>query len=320
MNIHKNARLTFVRRLEMVTALTLRQLSLASAADRFGVTTATARKWLGRYVAHGQAGLVDRSSRPAVSPRAISSATALTIIELRKKRMTQMRIAGYLGISKTTVSRVLNRAGLSKLSDLEPAEPIVRYEHAHAGDLIHLDTKKLARIERPGHRVHGDRTKEVRGAGWEVLFIAIDDHARIAFTRMYANETKENAIDFLAKAHAWYTALGIHPKAILTDNGSAFRSRAFGAAVQALRLKLRFTRPYRPQTNGKAERFIQSALREWAYGFVYQHSKDRIAMLNDWLHHYNWHRPHQGIGGIAPMNRITATAAATANNLLQLHN
>lgn len=315
MNIHKNARLTFVRRLEMVMSLTSSGACVTVAADRFGVSTATVRKWLGRYLAEGPSGLADRSSRPIVSPRSISTATALTIIELRKKRMTQMRIAHYLGLSKATVSRVLNRAGLSRLSDLEPAEPIVRYEHAHCGDLIHLDTKKLARIERPGHRVHGDRTTEVRGAGWEVLFIAIDDHARIAFTRMYANETKENAIDFLGKAYAWYTSLGMRPKAILTDNGSAFRSKAFAAAAQAVGLKSRFTRPYRPQTNGKAERFIQSALREWAYGFVYQHSNDRTAMLDHWLHHYNWHRPHQGIGGMTPMHRLTNDA----HNLLQLH-
>lgn len=315
MNTHKNARLTFVRRLEMVIFLTSQGGCPSTAAEQFGVTTTTVRKWLGRYLAEGEAGLADRSSRPDVSPRSIAPATALTIIELRKKRMTQLRIAGYLNVSKATVCRVLKRAGLSRLSDLDPVEPIVRYEHMHPGDLIHFDTKKLARIERPGHRVHGDRTTEVRGAGWEVLFIAIDDHARLAFTRIVANETKENAIDFLAKAHAWYTALGIQPKAILTDNGSAFRSKAFAAAVQALGLKARFTRPYRPQTNGKAERFIQSALREWAYGFIYQHSSERTAMLDRWQHHYNWHRPHQGIGGIAPMMRLNQNT----NNLLQLH-
>ena len=315
MNIHKNARLTLVRRLEMVTALTLRQLSLVTAADQFGVSTATVRKWLGRFLAEGEAGLVDRSSRPSVSPRTISPAKALAVVELRKKRMTQARIATYLSLSKATVSRVLSRAGLARLSDLEPAEPVVRYEHEHAGDLIHLDTKKLVRIERPGHRIHGDRSTRVSGAGWEVLLVAIDDHARIAFTRMYPDETRQNAIDFLHQAHAWFTCIGVKPKAILTDNGSAFRSKAFSAAVQALGLKARFIRPYRPQTNGKAERFIQSALREWAYGFVYQHSNERSAKLAQWQHHYSWHRPHQGIGGIAPMSRITKSG----NNLLQLH-
>jgi transposase InsO family protein len=315
MNIHKNARLTLVRRLEMVTALTSHQLSLTAAAQQFGVTPATVRKWLGRYLAAGQAGLADRSSRPHASPRAISPATALTVLELRKKRMTQARIASYLNLSKATVSRVLSRAGLSRLADLAPAEPVVRYEHAHPGDLLHLDTKKLVRIERPGHRVHGDRTTRVTGAGWEVLFVAIDDHARVAFTQMYRDETAANAIDFLNQAHAWFRALGVKPRAILTDNGAAFRAKAFGAAVQALGLKARFTRPYRPQTNGKAERFIQSALREWAYGFVYQHSNERMAMLARWQHHYNWHRPHQGIGGMAPMSRLQSNG----NNLLQLH-
>lgn len=177
MNSHKNARLTYLRRLEMVTALVSHRLSLAAAADRFGVSMVTVRKWLGRFLAEGEAGLADRSSRPRVSPRAISPAMALTVTELRKKRMTQGRIAAYLGLSKATVSRVLGRAGLSRLSDLAPAEPVVRYEHAHPGDLIHLDTKKLVRIERPGHRVHGDRRTRVSGAGWEVLFVAIDDHA-----------------------------------------------------------------------------------------------------------------------------------------------
>jgi transposase InsO family protein len=216
----------------------------------------------------------------------------------RQFHRARARIAAYLGLSTATVSRVLQRAGLSRLSDLDPVEPVARYEHAQAGDLLHLDTKKLVRIERPGHRVHGDRCTRVSGAGREVLFVAIDDHARIAFTHMYRDETKENAIDFLLKAHAWLAALGIRPKAILTDNGSAFRSKAFGAAVRSLGLKSRFTRPYRPQTNGKAERFIQSALREWAYGFVYQHSNDRIAMLNRWQHHYNWHRPTRGLASL----------------------
>lgn len=315
MNIHKNARLTFIRRVEMVEDVIQGGLPASHAAQLYGVSAATVRKWVGRFLAEGRAALADRSSRPACSPRAIDGAKALTIVELRKKRMTQARIAEYLCLSKATVSRVLSRAGLARLSDLEPAEPVQRYEHERPGDLIHIDTKKLGRIERTGHRATGDRSIRSRGAGWEVLFVAIDDHARIAYTEVHPDESQESACRFLANAHSYYCSLGARPKALLTDNGSPFRAKSFGRVCASLELKHRFTRPYRPQTNGKAERFIQSALREWAYGFVYQNSEERLAMLSDWNHHYNWHRPHQGIGGKAPMSRLSTSR----NNLLQLH-
>jgi transposase InsO family protein len=316
MNTHKNARLTFIRRLEMVQEVTRQHLPIAAVARSYGVTEGTVRKWLGRFLAEGAKGLMDRSSRPSVSPRAIAPAKALTIVELRKKRMTQGRIAQYLQVSKATVSRVLNRAGLARLSDLDPAEPVVRYEHEQPGDLIHLDTKKLGKINRAGHRVTGRGPgRGPSRAGWETLFVAVDDHARIAFTDLYPDETKEHSCQFLQNTCAYYRSLGVRPKAVLTDNGSTFRSKAFQVTCQALGLKHRFTRPYRPQTNGKAERFIQSALREWAYGFAYRHTSERTSMLDEWLHHYNWHRPHQGIGGVAPMSRLKTVR----NNLLQLH-
>jgi transposase InsO family protein len=316
MNIHKNARLTLIRRVEMVEDVLHGRLPSSQVGARFGVSDATVRKWLGRFLSEGREGLMDRSSRPANCPRALEAGKALTVVELRKKRMTQARIAQYLQISKATVSRVLSRAGLSKLADLDPVEPVQRYEHERPGDLIHIDTKKLGRIETTGHRATGDRRDRTRGAGWEVLFVAIDDHARIAFTELYPDETQENANRFLGKAHAYFCSLGVRPKALLTDNGSAFRSRSFKATCGELGLKHRFTRPYRPQTNGKAERFIQSALREWAYGFVYKNSSERTDMLKEWNHHYNWHRPHQGIAGNAPMSRLLSNP----NNLLQLHN
>lgn len=316
MNMHKNARLTFARRLEMVQDITERGLTPCAAAATQGVSAPTARKWLGRYLAHGQAGLADRSSRPAASPRAISPATALAIVELRRRRLTQARIAASLGVSKSTVGRVLARAGLSRLRDLEPSAPIVRYEHAHAGDLIHIDTKKLGRIEALGHRITGNPRDSVRGAGWEFLFVAIDDHARIGFTDLYADECKASAVQFLENTVAYFGSLGVRVRRVLTDNGPAFRSKAFAKACRRLGLKHGFTRPYRPQTNGKAERFIQSALREWAYGVPYHHSSERAEMLKRWIHHYNWHRPHQGIGGLAPMTRLRMSG----NNLLTLHN
>jgi len=235
-------------------------LTPCAAAAAQGVSAATARKWLGLYLAADEAGLGDRSSKPALSPRQIEPGKALAIVELRRKRLTQARIAEALGVSKSTVSRVLTRMGLSKLSDLEPSEPVVRYEHDAPGDLLHLDTKKLGRIERPSHRVTGNRRDSVDGAGWEFLFVAIDDHARIGFSDMYPNERQESAVQFLGNAVAYFASLGVRIKAVLTDNGSAFRSKDFNRVCVKLGLKHRYTRAYRPQTNGKAERFIQSAL------------------------------------------------------------
>ncbi len=316
MNTHKNARLTYVRRIEMVQTIVEQMLTPASAAAEAGVSETTARKWLGRYLAEGKLGLSDRSSRPRRSPRAIGPQKALAIVELRRRRLTQGRIAQALGISKSTVGRVLLRAGLSRLRDLEPSAPAVRYEHERPGDLIHIDTKKLGRIERMSHRITGDRRDSFDGAGWEFLFVAVDDHARIGFTDMYSDEGKASAVQFLQNTVAYFKSLGVHAKRILTDNGSAFRSKSFAAACRELNLKHAFTRPYRPQTNGKAERFIQSALREWAYGIPYNHSSERNAMLERWTHHYNWHRPHQGIKGLAPIRRLPQSH----NTLLTLHN
>jgi len=314
MNIHKNARLAFARRIELVKDILDKGFTPCAASAVHGVTDSTVRKWLGRYLAEGDTGLRDRSSRPKLSPRKIKPEKALGIVELRRRRLTQARIAASLGLSKSTVGRVLKRAGLSRLSDLEPSEPIVRYEHERPGDLIHLDTKKLGRIERMGKRIPGSSHNPIK-AGWEYLFVAIDDHARIGFTDMYPDETKASAVQFLQNTVAYFRSLGVQPKRILTDNGASFRSKDFAKACCALKLKHSFTRPYRPQTNGKAERFIQSALREWAYGIPYNHSTERTAMLERWIHHYNWHRPHQGIKGLAPAARL----AQSRNNLLTLH-
>jgi transposase InsO family protein len=316
MNIHKNARLSLARRIELVQDLSVRGLCVTEAAVRHGVTPPTVRKWLGRYLANGESGLLDASSRPAVSPRAIEPNKALAIVELRHKRLTQARIAAALGVSKSTVGRVLARAGLSRLADLQPAEPVVRYEHDAPGDMLHIDTKRLGRIERPSHRVTGNRRDSVDGAGWEMLFVAVDDHARIAFTDMHCDEKWPQAVQFLRNAVAYFASLGVKVRRVLTDNGAPFRSKQFAQTCAELGIRHKFTRAYRPQTNGKAERFIQSALREWAYGFTYQHSSERTAALDHWIHHYNWHRPHQGIGGAAPMSRLNKSR----NNLLTLHN
>jgi transposase InsO family protein len=315
MNIHKNARLTFARRLELVRMIVDQRLTETEAAAAAGVSAPTARKWLGRYLAEGEASLRDRSSKPKHSPRTIAPEKALAIIELRRRRLTQARIAASVGVSESTVGRVLRRAGLSRLSDLQPSEPVLRYEHEHPGDLLHIDTKKLGRIERTGHRVTGDRRDRTVGAGWEYLFVAIDDHSRVGFTDLYPDERKASAVQFLQNAVAYFACLGVQIRRVLTDNGSAFRSKLFHQACKALELKHSFTGAYRPQTNGKAERFIQSALREWAYGVAYNHSSERQDMLDRWIHHYNWHRPHQGIKGMAPISRL----GRSRNNLLTVH-
>ena len=315
MNTHKHARLTFLRRLEMVEDITKRGASAAESAAAHGVSAVTARKWLGRYLAGGVEALADKSSRPSRSPRAIDPSVALAIIELRRKLFTQSRIATYLGVSKATVSRVLRRAGLSRFSDLAPVDAVQRYERDAAGDLLHIDIKKLGKFSDVGHRITGDYTKRTKGLGWEYLFVAIDDHARVAFTAMRPDERKDSAESFLREAVEYFAKLGVSVQRVLTDNGPAFHSFAFRDACLELGIKQKFTRAYRPQTNGKAERFIQSALREWAYGRAYATSDVRRAALPAWNHFYNWHRPHHGIGCLPPMSRIKKSR----KNLLTLH-
>ena len=315
MNTHKNARLTYVRRLEMVQDITERGAGVAEAAARHGVSAVTARKWLGRYLADGPSALLDKSSRPQKSPRAIEPQVALTIVELRRRLCLQAQIASCLGVSKATVSRVLKRAGLSKLSDLRTGEPVRRYEREHPGELLHIDIKKLGRFDRIGHRITGDRTQRARRIGWEHVFVAVDDHSRMAFTQVYPNESKHSAEAFLRSAVDYFERLGVPIQRVLTDNGKSFHSGLFAATCLELGISQKFTRAYRPQTNGKAERFIQSALREWAYGHPYASSDQRRDALPAWNHFYNWHRPHHGIHLKPPVSRLPVPR----NNLLTLH-
>jgi transposase InsO family protein len=315
MNTHKNARLTYLRRLEMVQDIVERGLCASDAAARHGVSAATARKWHARYLAGGAEQLLDKSSRPARSPRSIDPRVAATIVELRRKLYLQATIASYMGVSKATVSRVLRRAGLSRLSDLRPDEPVQRYEREVPGELLHIDIKKLGRFDKVGHRITGDRTQRARNLGWEYVFVAIDDHSRIAFTRTYPDEKQTSAVDFVCQATGYFASLGVPIQRVLTDNGPAFHSAAFGAQCLQLGITQKFTRAYRPQTNGKAERFIQSALREWAYGRAYETSEQRQAALPVWNHFYNWHRRHHGINCQPPKSRLLASR----KNLLTLH-
>lgn len=315
MKIHTNARLTPKGRLDLARSVVQRGISLVQAAEQHRVSIRTAAKWVARFKADGEGGLADRSSRPHQLRAVTPPRTVRRIEKLRRQRLTIVRIAKEVGVSRSTVQRVLARAGLSKLSDLEPDEPVVRYERERPGELIHIDTKKLARIAGVGHRITGNPRDHIRGVGWETVFIAIDDHSRVAFADLAPDETQDRAVSFLRAAVAYYARLGVPVSAVMTDNGPAFRSSAFTAALRQLGLRHLLTRPYTPKTNGKAERFIQSALREWAYGFVYRTSQQRSTVLGDWVHHYNWHRPHSAIGAKPPMSRIPMND----NNLLRRH-
>ena len=238
------------------------------------------------------------------------------IIALRRERRTGEQIAREVGVSASTVSRILRTAKLSRAKDLEPAAPVVRYERQTPGELIHLDIKKLGRFEAEGHRVTGDRQAgRSRGAGWEYVHVCIDDASRVAFSQIHPDQKKESAIAFLKAALAYYASLGVQVTRVMTDNGSCYVSKAFAKTCRKLGLKHIRTRPFTPKTNGKAERFIQSALREWAYAKAYPTSADRALELPAWLHRYNWHRPHAGIKSQTPISRL----GLVRDNLLKLH-
>jgi transposase InsO family protein len=301
----------------MVRAVVDRGLTKSATARQFNTTTKTVAKWVERFRAEGVEGLRDRSSKPLLSPSQLPLATADAVEKLRRERHTQEYIAGELGISKASVSRILRRRGLSLLSSLEPHEPRPRYERAKPGEMIHLDIKKLGRFSRIGHRITGDRRGQsnTRGVGWEYVHVAIDDHSRLATAAILPNERKRSAIRFLRSAVAYYRGLGIDVERVMTDNGSCYKSKAFARACRKLGIKHIKTKPYTPQTNGKAERFIQTALREWAYAAAYEHSDQRRNALPHWIHRYNWHRPHASLESKPPISRL----GLTRNNLLTHH-
>ena len=325
MDIHYNARLTPHSRAELVRRVLEVGQTPKAVAAAFGICPKTVRKWVARYQSEGSAGLVDRSSRPHTSPRRTSAAVAHTIGLMRRQGCTGRQIGVELDISPATVSRVLRRLGLSRRRDLEPAEPVRRYERAAPGDMIHIDIKKLGRFTRVGHRITGDRSGQSNhrgkrggktyGVGWEYVHVAIDDHSRIAFAQVMPDEKQDSAVAFLKTALAYYRSLGVTVQRVMTDNGSCYRARAFRDLCRQLRLSHIRTKPYTPKTNGKAERFIQTSLREWAYAQAYPTSDHRANALAHWLHRYNWHRPHGGIKFQTPISRL----GLTEDNLLQLH-
>jgi transposase InsO family protein len=314
MNMHKNARLTPLGR-ERIVMQVLSGQKPGVTARAAGVCPRTVRKWVARYQSEGLAGLADRSSRPHGLYRPTPTAIVERVEALRRQRCTGKQIAAEVGVSPATVSRILRRLGLNRIAALEPAEPVRRYERQHPGELIHIDIKKLGRFDRVGHRITGNRQGESRGAGWEFVHVCIDDASRLAFSQILPDERKQSAVAFLKAAVAYYASLGVTVFRVMTDNGSCYRSSAFANACRGLGIRHIRTRPYTPKTNGKAERFIQTALREWAYAQAYPNSDRRADELPIWLHRYNWHRPHGSLKSNPPISRL----ALTEDNLLRLH-
>jgi transposase InsO family protein len=317
MDIHKNASLTPKGREAMVRNVIEGGLSKAAAAQRFNTTGKTVAKWVERFRAEGEAGLQDRSSKPRSSPSQTAPAVCAAVEALRRQRHTGEQIAAEVGVSAATVSRILKRLGLNRLSALEPAEPIRRYERAAPGEILHIDIKKLGKFSRIGHRVTGDRTGQsnTRGVGWEYVHLAIDDHSRLAYSEILPDEKRGSCLRFLFNVLRFFRSLGVKVERIMTDNGVSFRSYRYAKALRRLKIKHLRTKPYTPKTNGKAERFVQTSLREWAYAKPYSTSRERAEELPLWLHRYNWHRPHRSIGSKPPISRITLPT----DNVLRLH-
>jgi transposase InsO family protein len=317
MNSHKNARLTQKGRELLIDRLARGEFP-ADVAAAMGVSVRTVYKWRKRHRDCGPSGLRDRSSRPAYSPARTPATGEAEVISLRRRKRTYDRIAEQTGLSRATVGRILARHGLNRWRDLEPVEPVNRYERDRPGEMIHVDIKKLGKFHRVGHRITGDRhgQSNARGIGWEFVHVCIDDHSRLAFSQVLVSERKECAMAFLKAAVAWYKRLGITIERVMMDNGSCYRSKVFNKLCKAMGIRHIYTKPYTPKTNGKAERFIQSSLREWAYAQAYQTSEQRKIELPYWLHHYNWHRPHAGIKRKTPISR----SGLDVNNLMRLHN
>ena len=305
MKLHANAPFGPKGRLTMVKRVTEQGWSLTEAAEAAGVSERTCSKWAGRYRTEGEAGLHDRSSAPRSIPSRTPEDRVGAIAALRRVRMTGPEIAECLGMALSTVSAVLSRIGLGKLSRLEPPEPPNRYERARPGELIHIDVKKLVRIEKgAGHRVTGKRTRQAKGAGWERVHVCVDDATRLAYVEVLPNEKARTAIGFLRRAIAFYAAHGITVERVMTDNGGAYVSTAHAVACRALGIRHIRTRPFRPRTNGKAERFIRTMLGGWAYGAIYRDSRERAAALSGWLEFYNWRRPHGSLSHKPPGARL----------------
>jgi transposase InsO family protein len=303
MELHKNARTCPASRMLLIQRIQA-GIPVSSAAEAAGVSRRTASKWKGRYQLDGSAALLDRSSRPHRSPRQTSPVLVEEILRLRRRRQTGPQIASRVGFSPATVARVLAREGLSRLKNLDPKPTVRRYQRDLPGELVHIDTKKLGRIQVIGHRITGNRRQRARGAGWEFVHVAVDDASRLAYAEVLANERSPTAAAFLRRLVAWYSTHGITVTGIMTDNGSCYVSRRFASACRRLGLRHLRTRPYRPCTNGKAERFIQTLLRGWAYHRPYPTSIQRTLRLSKFLSYYNLRRPHASLNRQSPAHRL----------------
>jgi len=299
--VHTRARTNPFQRERMTGKVLSREWTVRGAARLLETSTNTVRKWRDR-AKRGEP-MTDRSSRRATSPPQLSEELKTVMTYMRRFRLTAQKISDIVHVPRSTVSRFLKAQGVGKLSQVKEKEPVVRYEAESPGDLIHIDIKKLGRIDGVGHRITGDRSQAGR-AGWEYAFVAVDDHARVAYVELHRSEAAAAGVRFLHGAVEYFQRLGIKIKAVLTDNGSAFIAHAFALACERLRIRHKRTRPYRPQTNGKAERFIQTLIREWAYARAYRSSAERARSLGPFLRYYNRRRPHAGIAGATPMSRL----------------
>jgi transposase InsO family protein len=315
MKLHANAR-TCPNSRRLLVERVEAGWSVMEAAAAAGITDRTARRWLRRWREEGPRGLLDRSSAPHRIPHKTRPARVRAIVRLRRLRKTAAEIAVALGMALSTVSAVLKRVGLGKRSRLEPPEPPNRYERRRPGELIHVDVKKLGRILRPGHRVTGDRRSQTKNtytadgrrigdAGWESVHVCVDDHSRLAYAEVLPDEKAVTATGFLRRAVAFFATHGIEVERVMTDNGAPYRSHLHAQACRELGLRHLRTQPYRPRTNGKAERFIQTLLREWAYRRWFRTSAERTAALDPWLTHYNFTRPHGALSHKPPGSRLT---------------
>ncbi len=309
MQVHGNAKLVPSSRLVLVRRVLEESWKVADVAAAFAISERTVYRWLARWRA-GDRRLMDRSSAPRGVPRRTPKATQRLIERLRRLRWTSTRIAAELGMAVSTVGAVLVRLGLNRLSRLAPPEPPNRYERRHPGELVHLDVKKLGRFHRPGHRVTSRAAagRALQGKqGWDFVHVAVDDYSRGAYVEVLDDETARTCVAFLERALAWFADRGVRLQRILTDNGSGYRGNVFAAACGRLQIRHHRTQPYRPRTNGKAERFIQTLLREWAYAITYQTSQQRTVALGPWLEYYNTQRPHSALGHRPPASRLQAT-------------
>jgi transposase InsO family protein len=314
MDLHENARSCPASRERMVSRIEEGR-PVGEAADAAGLSVRSGYRWLKRWREEGRAGLRDRSSRPRKMPRRLSEEQIQQIRLLRETdRISGAEIADRLRVPRSTVARWLSRLGLGRLPQLAPPEPVRRYQKEVAGELVHLDIKKLGKIHAVGHRIHGDRRIRKRGTGWEFTHVAIDDASRLSYVETLSDERGVTAAAFLERAVAWFVRSGITVQKILTDNGPCYLSKTFAQLCARLGIKHKRTRPYRPRTNGKAERFIQTLLREWAYAFAFTSSAARDQVLNRYLHFYNHHRAHTGIGRLSPVAWLIATNVVRINS------